>query len=146
MARILRDAAETATATDRQAQAERARMLEEAEHTAEQHVVRERQRATAEAELLRAQASEEAARTVREAATTADRMLSKAQRDSEAMLEQTRAEIAALWDDVRTRRQQSEEAARRALSEVRTQARQREPRRRAVRPHVRHRPTTSPIA
>ncbi len=60
---------------------------------------------------------------MREAATTADRMLAKAQRDSEAMLEQSRAEIGALWDDVRNRRQQAEESARRAVSEVRTQAR-----------------------
>ena len=62
---------------------------------------------------------------MREAATSADRMVTKAQRDAEAMLEESRAEIAALWDDVRPRRQQSEEATRgRSPEGARTQARQ----------------------
>jgi cell division septum initiation protein DivIVA len=123
VARILREAADAATNTSRQASAERARILEEAEHLAEQHVLRERKRATAEVELVRAQAAETAARTVREAAATADRMVAKAQRDAEAMLEQGRAEFAALWDDVRQRRQQSEEAARRVVTDFRAHTR-----------------------
>jgi cell division septum initiation protein DivIVA len=97
--------------------------MEEAEHTAEQHILRERKRALAEVELLKAQASEDAARTVREAAASADRLLAKAQHDSETMLEQCQSEIAALWDDVRHRRRQSEDGARRVVEEARTRVR-----------------------